>query len=157
MTYKPSRSRLSIQSVAIFCCLIVIACEAHTQVADQSENEMLVRSVEMLESADTDNNSILSRSELEAVLQHRFAKLDRNRDGTVNPDDAPRLARQRFLSNVTPLIERRDENDDGEMSYAEFSSRPIENFGKADENDDGEVELSALIETITAHASVTTD
>lgn len=142
-------------SIVISFCLMASAGAVYAQSDLQAKEDRLEQSIEMLITADTDSNGILSRSELDTLLTDRFNRIDRNGDGAVKEDDAPRMAKQMFLSRVTPLIESRDANDDGELTYAEFSGQPVENFIAADDDDNGEVELEALIARIRAMAAVT--
>ncbi len=119
----------------------------------QQSKQAIDRMIETLEAADTNNNGRLTQAELDKTLKNRFARMDRNRDGKANPDDAPGMARQQYLSRVTPIIQERDLNGDGALSYAEFSAPPLENFNVADTDKDGEVEIAVLIEAIKGRAT----
>lgn len=107
------------------------------------------RRIEFMREADANADGILTMAELNSALEKGFSRIDRNSDGWVRVDDAPRLAgRERFLSRVTLLITERDANGDGEMSFAEFSKQPLGRFADMDEDGDGQVDLDAIVETV---------
>ncbi|MEZ5945603.1 MAG: hypothetical protein R3C13_07590 [Hyphomonas sp.] len=106
------------------------------------------RMAESLQSADTNKDGLLTEAEFTAMLQDRFSRMDRNRDQQVNSKDAPRLAQQQFMSRVGPVIAERDSNKDGNLTYAEFSARPIQGFRAADTDGRGTVEINALLAAI---------
>lgn len=124
-----------------------VACGALAQ-SGQDTGEVNERAIESLVAADSNNDGLLVLAELTVMLDERFARMDRNGDGLVADNDAPRLARGQFMSRVGPVIEERDGNGDGVLSYSEFSARPLENFNRADEDGDGVVELSTLVDML---------
>lgn len=119
----------------------------------QSNEDTRVRHEQALETADANDDGLLTLAELTTSLENSFARMDRNGDGHVSEDDAPRLARSQFMSRVGPVIEERDENGDGVLSYSEFSVRPLENFDSADTDDDASVEVAALLAVIRSRAA----
>ena len=109
------------------------------------------RRIEFMRDADANTDGVLTITEFNASLEKGFSRIDRNSDGLVRADDAPRLAgRDRFLSRVSPLIEERDADGDGGMSFAEFSEQPLSRFADMDEDGDGQVDLDAIAETANA-------
>ena len=109
------------------------------------------RRVEFMWDADANADGVLTIAELNAALEAGFSRIDRNADGFVREDDAPRIAgRDRFLSWVTPIIDERDTNSDGGMSFAEFSEQPLSRFSLMDDDGDGEIDLDTIAETLNA-------
>lgn len=120
-------------------------------ISPERASEAASRRLSLLRDADADGDGLLTEAELMLSLEEGFSRMDRNSDGVVRADDAPRFAgRDRFLSRVSPIIAERDADGDGGMSFAEFSNQPLGGFDLLDEDDDGQVSLdtvSGLIES----------
>ena len=123
-------------------------------ISPEQIDEALSGRVEFMRDADANADGVLTVVELNVALETGFARIDRNADGQVSADDAPRLAgRDRFLSRVTPVIAERDANGDGSMSFAEFSEPPLTKFSLKDEDVDGQVDLDAIVEKANAESA----
>ena len=120
-------------------------------ISPEQIDEALSRRAEFMRGADANTDGVLTVVELNVALEKGFSRIDRNADGQVGTDDAPRLAgRDRFLSRVTPVIAERDANGDGSMSFAEFSEPPLTKFSLMDEDGDGQVDLDMIAKAATA-------
>ena len=119
-------------------------------VSPEKVDQAVSRRVEFMRDADANADGVLTVTELNAALEAGFSRIDRNADGLVREDDAPRFAgRDRFLSRVTPIIDERDTNSDGAMNFGEFSEPPLSRFSLMDDNGDGEIDLDAIAEPMT--------
>jgi len=59
--------------------------------------------------------------EPQATLESRFQRLDRNADGFITANEAPRVSQARGApSGASPWIDARDRDRDGRVSLAEF-------------------------------------
>lgn len=115
-------------------------------------DEAISRRVEFFREADLDGDGMLTEAELKESLEYRFSRADRNDDGFVSIDDAPRFGgRDRFISRVSPLIEERDGDGDGALSFEEFSQQILSGFANLDDDGDGQLDLDVVAETINEH------
>lgn len=146
MTLPLSRFR-QYGRLMLLAALPALASGAHAQ-SDQDADGTSNLVLESLETADSNEDGQLTRAELTVMLDERFARMDRDGNGLVNADDAPRLARRQFLSRVGPVIEERDANGDSALSYSEYTAVPLENFDTADSDGDGSVEIPAFADVI---------
>lgn len=125
-------------------------------ISREQTGKAISRRAEFMRGADANADGVLTMVELESALKRGFYQIDRNSDGEVREDDAPRLAgRERFLSHVTLLISERDVDGDGGMSLAEFSGPSLTRFSLMDEDGDGRVNLDAIVEAVNAGQSQT--
>ena len=122
-----------------------------TDISPDQVDEAASSRIVFMRNADADADGVLTMAELNSALEKGFTRMDRNSDGLVRADDAPRFAgRERFLSRVSLLIAERDANGDGGMSFAEFSKQPLSRFADMDEDGDGQVDLDTIVETADA-------
>lgn len=88
---------------------------------------------------DADGDGKVSRDEFDGPPEH-FADFDRNRDGFIAGDEAPKGPPPR-RPGPARFIERLDQDGDGKVSREEFDG-PEEHFDDFDENGDGFIERS---------------
>lgn len=108
----------------------------------------------MLMRADTNKDGIVTRAELIASVEARFAKRDANKDGKIGADErrghgmrGDRRDRGEGRAN------RLDTNNDGTISKAEQVAQATKLFDYIDRNGDGKVdkaERDALRDTMSA-------
>lgn len=116
--------------------------ETQTQTVDAMRFEFMV-------DADLNDDGFLDRTELDAALTTRFSRIDRNGNGSISADDAPRYAgRDRFVKRVGVLIEARDKNDDDHLTYDEFAADAISGFEDIDGDQDGRIDLEQVRATL---------
>lgn len=109
----------------------------------------------MLMRADTNNDGILTRAELIASVEARFAKRDTNKDGKITADErrgkAMRGDHRSRGGEGRP--NRLDTDNDGAISKAEQVAQATRMFDYIDRNGDGKVdkaERDALRDTMAA-------
>lgn len=100
-----------------------------------------------LSRADANGDGVIERSELVAMRETMFARLDRDDDGAITSQDRPpaRLGR-RFDAAFANVRERFDADSNGEVSRSEMVDGPTPEFDAADADGDDAVtadELSA--------------
>lgn len=135
--------------IGTLCLCAVTAATLNAQAGlDEGTDDAKQRRIEMLGSADTNQDSILTKAELTALLEVSFGRMDRNSNSVVNMDDAPKLGRGKYAAIVSPIIEERDTNGDKSLSYDEFSSPLLKNFVESDTDNNDMVDLSVMIEKI---------
>lgn len=87
----------------------------------------------MLMMADANKDGAVTKAELTAALEARFAKLDANRDGKLDQADRAILRQQRLDARFTAL----DTDKNGQISKAEFAAGHQGRDGKPDGQHDG--------------------
>lgn len=115
--------------------------------------------------ADSDGDGRISKAEFIARADARFAKLDKNGDGQLSPDEMPQRAapppppagadapppppgaggpmRERMREKMrSRMIDRLDTNHDGMISRDEYRAEAAERFDRMDTNHDGFVDAS---------------
>lgn len=101
------------------------------------------RGLEMLLSADTDSDGVITRAEFVSARQARFSQMDRNGDGYLSRDDAAgggQMRRGRLLrrggggggERLRQAMDAVDRDGDGRVSRAEFVDGPAALFDRAD-------------------------
>lgn len=111
----------------------------------------------MLMRADTNNDGILTRAELIASVEARFAKRDTNKDGKIGADErgrgGPGMRDDRRARGGEGRGNRLDTNNDGSISKAEQVAQATKLFDYIDRNGDGKIdkaERDALRDTMAA-------
>lgn len=104
---------------------------------------------ELLASADTNKDGVVTRAEFLAARAAAFSKYDRNGDGFVDAADFPsRLrARRNAGQRLEALVDYFDTDGDKRISRAEFVDGPTLVFDRADSDHDGQLskaEIAAL-------------
>ena len=106
--------------------------------------------------ADTDGNGVLSRAEVDRGLPGiapRFDEIDRNRDGTLSPDElrtwsaSRKPADGRNEGGFAEYFRRADANSDGALTRAEVDKalpRLGAKFDRIDANGDGRLTQDEL-------------
>lgn len=107
----------------------------------------------LLANADADHDGRVTYAEFTEARRRLFDRLDRNADGYVSAEDAPRRRTRRAqgggrMAEVTAGLDR---DGDGRVGRAEFVDGPSRLFQQADANGDRVVdpgELQALRDTL---------
>ena len=93
--------------------------------------EQSQRMIEHIIEADANHDGMITRNELLVWRNAEFDRFDRNHDGYIDDDDAPRFAPQ-AKARIAEARAAFDANHDGRISRAEFASGPTPMFDKAD-------------------------
>ncbi|WP_065333179.1 EF-hand domain-containing protein [Tritonibacter mobilis] len=109
------------------------------------------------EQLDANGDGALTRDELAARGQERFAKADQNGDGVLSADELNARAQERAAKRTAAMIERFDKDGDGALSAEEMPSRrvPFNLLEKADTDGNGSISKAefdtaqAIIEAVT--------
>lgn len=96
------------------------------------------------EQLDTNGDGQISAAELEAFRASRFAEVDANGDGGLTAEEllarVKEGAEERAQKRVAKIIEKHDENGDGILQPAEMGgNRDRSMIDRIDQNDDGQV------------------
>lgn len=97
------------------------------------------RGVEHLFQADANNDGVVSRAEFDAARDARFARLDQDRDGSVERGERREHRRGRGGHVEHHGWAGADANNDGAISRDEFLARPMRMFTSLDVNNDGSI------------------
>jgi len=101
---------------------------------------------DMLAKADTNNDGVITRAEFTEARAKLFKRMDRNGDGYLSEDDAPRfsLRGKNGKDRIAQAILLTDKDGDGKVSYDEFVNGPSILFDRADTNHDGKIDAVEL-------------
>ena len=100
----------------------------------------------LLANADADRDGRITQAEFVEARRRLFDRLDRNGDGYVSSQDAPRRRARRAQGGgrMAQLTAGLDRNGDGRVDRAEFVDGPSRLFERADANHDQVVDASEL-------------
>ncbi|MGB5103781.1 MAG: EF-hand domain-containing protein [Steroidobacteraceae bacterium] len=112
----------------------------------------------LFEKADANHDGSVSRSEFLAARAQQFPRLDRNGDGFIDAEDAPKrmMARQQGNAQLAELRKHFDTDGDGRISQQELAQGPTTVFDLADTDHDGVLnarELAAAKEVAKSRAA----
>lgn len=107
---------------------------------------------------DLNSDGVITRAEAIAEANARFARLDRDRDGTITPSERRAVrSMHRHTGNDTPPKQRQDAT----ATAAQFRDRALNRFDRMDTNRDGRLdgpEIAAMRDRrdrrVTGHAPV---
>ena len=90
------------------------------------------------EKFDTDGDGKITEAELSAHHEARFAKSDSDGNGSLSKGEAVARAAKRAAKYYDHMLEKHDEDGDGELSMAEMGKRHGGGmFGRLDKDGDG--------------------
>ena len=126
----------------------LLAGTAHAQDAAQERPRW-----DPLERLDTNHDGVISKDEILADVDARFAKMDANHDGKITPEerkafeDARRAEMEARRAQMHPggpggRMGRMDANGDGVVTLDEERARATERFDRMDTNHDGKIDQS---------------
>ena len=93
------------------------------------------------ETLDINGDGAITEAELLQSQEVRFNEADTNNDGQISKDEMLARVTGRAAERVDRMIERMDENGDGQLSQAEMQALrdPGKMFDRIDANDDGSI------------------
>lgn len=97
------------------------------------------RMLGLLRGADTNKDGVVTREEVLAAAEQRFATLDRNKDGTLDKSDGDALRRETAEYRALRFIHRFGADADGKVTKDQFFAKAKERFARLDRNADGTV------------------
>ena len=100
---------------------------------------------------DANGDGDLTRAELNAALDARFARADTNSDGAIDESERSAMHAHRRAHHAegrggrgrhANRMARMDTNEDGVISRDEVTGRALEHFDRMDSNSDGEIDAA---------------
>jgi EF-hand domain pair/EF hand len=100
---------------------------------------------------DADNNGEISKEEMQAHRQARFATADTNGDGKLSLEEMQGKAQERAKSRADKMMERFDANNDGFLSEDEMPKprKAGKYFDRMDADDNGSISEEEFAEAKT--------
>lgn len=112
----------------------------------QPSAEQLEKLRQILTESDANGDGRVTRREYDAHRADIFAKLDRNGNGVVSEEDAPRLriAKRKFTEKLEQVLTIADTNGDRMLSRAEWDNPERDVFALVDIDEDSIIILADL-------------
>lgn len=127
---------------------LALAAAGDPQRGDRAENRE-----EMFNRFDSDGDGQVSREDLDGLAESRFSEADANSDGFLSEEELRASAEKRMSERAermsARMLERLDENGDGQISLEEMSekgNRGERFFERADADGDGVVTRTEFLE-----------
>jgi Ca2+-binding EF-hand superfamily protein len=102
------------------------------------------RELRFLRAADTNKDGVVTRDEVAAQADQRFARLDWNKDGTVDQADRDALRKESVDYAVKRMAHRMGAGPDGKVTREQFLAKAGERFARLDVDNDGKVTRKEL-------------
>ncbi len=116
------------------------------------------------EAADRNSDGKLTQEEIKAFAEARFAAADTDGDGALSVDEMAARMEARMRDNAKDhaqrgaarMIEHRDANDDGKLSFDEMSPKDggAKMFSRLDADDDGAISTEEFAKMQERHAQM---
>jgi Ca2+-binding EF-hand superfamily protein len=97
------------------------------------------RALGLLREADADKDGVVTREEMVAAAERRFAGLDRNKDGKLDAGDADMLRRETADYRVQRFFHRFGASPDARVTKDQFYTKAKERFARLDRDSDGTI------------------
>jgi Ca2+-binding EF-hand superfamily protein len=97
------------------------------------------RRIQNLREADANKDGIITRDEVMAAAERRFASLDRNKDDALDKGDADALRKETADYRVQRFMHRFGVDRDGKVTKEQFFAKAKERFARLDRDGDGTV------------------
>jgi Ca2+-binding EF-hand superfamily protein len=122
-----------------------LACACFPATAQPSP-EQLGKLRDILTESDANFDGKVTRREFDSHRADIFARLDRNGNGVVSQEDAPRLRlpRRKFTEKLEQVLAMADKNGDGRLTSAEWGKPERDIFALVDQDKDGIILLADL-------------
>jgi Ca2+-binding EF-hand superfamily protein len=97
------------------------------------------RILRQLREADADKDGVITREEVVAAAERRFAGFDRNKDGKLDAADADTLRQETADYRVQRFFHRFGAGPDGRVTKEQFYAKAKERFARLDRDSDGTI------------------
>lgn len=123
-----------------------LACACFPATAQRPSADQLERLRDILTQSDANADGKVTRREYDAHRADIFARLDRNGNGVVSEEDAPRIrfAKRKYTEKLEQVLAMADKNGDGRLSRAEWDKPERDIFALVDQDGDGIIMLADL-------------
>ena len=97
-----------------------------------------------LKSADANRDQRVTKEEAGSLATRRFARLDRDSDGTVTVEEIDHLLMERIVRRRERLLRRLDANKDRSISVSEIEAKTSQMFADVDADRDGGITFEEI-------------
>jgi len=97
------------------------------------------RILTLLRGADADKDGVVTREEVTAAAERRFAVLDRNKDAILDNADGDVLRKETADYRVQRFVHRFGADADGKVTKDQFFAKAKERFARLDRDGDGTI------------------
>jgi Ca2+-binding EF-hand superfamily protein len=104
----------------------------------------MMRELGFLRQADTNKDGVVTKEEVAAYADQRFARLDWNKDGTVDQADREALRKETVDYAVKRMAHRMGAGPDGKVTREQFQAKAAERFARLDVDNDGKITRKEL-------------
>lgn len=98
----------------------------------------------MMAAADANKDGAISKEELQAQSDARFAEMDKNKDGKIAADERPAGGQGGGGGGGGFGLGRADTDGDGAISQAEMRASTDQRFARMDANSDGKIDATEM-------------
>ena len=140
------RSMIMIKNSARIFAAAALACACVPATAQRPSAEQIEKLRDILTNSDANGDGRVTRREYDAYRADIFARLDRNGNGVVSKEDAPRIriANRKFTAKLEQVLAMADKNGDGRLTRAEWEKPERDIFALVDQDEDGVIILADL-------------
>ena len=98
----------------------------------------------LLKQADTNNDGVITKAELDAAQQKKFQSFDADNNGEVTKEEILNNFTRHYEKMATRITRKFDLNQDGKVSADEFKKHAEHKLYMLDLNDDGKISKDEL-------------
>jgi Ca2+-binding EF-hand superfamily protein len=97
-----------------------------------------------LRQADANKDGVVTKEEVAALADQRFARWDWNKDGTIDQADRDALRKEMTDYAVMRMAHRMGAGPDGKVTREQFQAKAAERFARLDVDNDGKISRKEL-------------
>ena len=98
----------------------------------------------IMKNADADKDGVITKAELEAASEKKFAEFDKDKNGEVTKEEVLAKIASHLEKRAARLTRRFDINQDGKVTTEEFNTFAGRKLYMFDLNDDGKIDKSEM-------------
>lgn len=98
-----------------------------------------MRMFRLLRGANTNGDNVVTKDEVMAAVEKRFALMDRNGDGVLDTADREAMRKEMIAYRVDRFLHRFDARATGKVTREAFMAKAAERFAERDVNGDGKI------------------